>query len=208
MLRPGIRRTHKARPERLLKVAERCGGAGPGSSQMQRWTRRLDIVPDIVSLIIWLIAGVPAGNGAGELLKGDFDLGPGNTVAGGIGGVVGAQVLQTLIPALRRFDIGPVVGQVIGAAASGAVLTVLTAAVKARRRRGKMLTVRKQQPRLLTTNISKRPFASLTFVQHGAAGGAAILGRWITADRTAYLRNFCSSSISESTASATIRCNA
>jgi hypothetical protein len=70
------------------------------------------------------------------LLKGDYDLGPGNTVAGGIGGVVGAQVLQTLIPALRGFDIGPVVGQVIGAAASGAVLTVLTAAVKARQARG------------------------------------------------------------------------
>jgi uncharacterized membrane protein YeaQ/YmgE (transglycosylase-associated protein family) len=102
---------------------------------MQRWARRPYIMPDIVSLIIWLIAGVAAGNAAGELLKGDYDLGPGNTVAGGIGGVVGAQVLQTLIPALRGFDIFPVVGQVIGAAASGAVLTVLTAAVKARRRR-------------------------------------------------------------------------
>jgi hypothetical protein len=92
-------------------------------------------MPDIVSLIIWLVAGIAAGNGAGELFKGDYDLGPGNTVAGGIGGVVGAYVLQTLIPALRGFDIGPVIGQVAGAAASGAVLTVLTAAGKARRRR-------------------------------------------------------------------------
>jgi uncharacterized membrane protein YeaQ/YmgE (transglycosylase-associated protein family) len=96
--------------------------------------RRLDIVPDIVSLIIWLVAGVAGGNAAGELLKGDYDLGPGNTVAGAIGGVVGAQILQILVPALRGFDIGPVLGQAIGAAAIGAVLTVVTGAVKTRRR--------------------------------------------------------------------------
>jgi uncharacterized membrane protein YeaQ/YmgE (transglycosylase-associated protein family) len=92
-------------------------------------------MPDIVNLIIWLIAGLAGGNAAGELLKGDYDLGPGNTVAGAIGGVVGALILQTLIPAMRGFDIGPIIGQVIGAAASGAVLTVITAAVKSRRRR-------------------------------------------------------------------------
>jgi uncharacterized membrane protein YeaQ/YmgE (transglycosylase-associated protein family) len=91
-------------------------------------------VPDIVSLIVWLIAGLAGGNAAGELLKGDYDLGPGNTVAGAIGGVVGAQILQILIPALRGLDIGPLLGQVIAAAASGAVLTVVTAAVKTRRR--------------------------------------------------------------------------
>jgi len=96
--------------------------------------RRPDIVPDIVSLIIWIIAGVAGGNAAGELLKGDYDLGPGNTVAGAIGGVVGSQILQFLVPALRGFDIGPVLGQVIGAAAIGAVLTVATGVVKSRRR--------------------------------------------------------------------------
>ena len=69
------------------------------------------------------------------MLKGGYDLGLRKTGYGAIGDVVGALILQTLIPALRGFDIGPVVGQVIGAAASGAVLTVLTAAVKARRRR-------------------------------------------------------------------------
>jgi uncharacterized membrane protein YeaQ/YmgE (transglycosylase-associated protein family) len=104
---------------------------------MQWWARRPDIVPDSVSLIIWLIAGVAGGNAAGELLKGDYDLGPGNTVAGAIGGVVGALILQTLIPALRDFDFGPIVGQVIGAAASGAVLTVIAAAVNTRRRRSR-----------------------------------------------------------------------
>jgi uncharacterized membrane protein YeaQ/YmgE (transglycosylase-associated protein family) len=102
---------------------------------MQRWARRPDIVPETVNLIIWLIAGVAGGNAAGELLKGNYDLGPGNTVAGAIGGVVGAQILQALIPALRGLDVGPIVGQTIGAAASGAVLTVIAAAVKKTRRR-------------------------------------------------------------------------
>ncbi len=94
-------------------------------------------MPDIVALIIWLIAGVVGGNAAGELLKGDYDLGPGNTVAGAIGGIIGAQILQTLIPALRGVDFGPILGQVIGAAAGGAVLTVIAAAVRTRRRRGR-----------------------------------------------------------------------
>jgi uncharacterized membrane protein YeaQ/YmgE (transglycosylase-associated protein family) len=87
-------------------------------------------VPDIVALIIWLIAGVSGGMAAGELLKGDYDLGLGNMATGAIGGVVGAQILSLLIPALGGFDVGPIVGQVIGAAASGAVLTVLTGAVR------------------------------------------------------------------------------
>ena len=91
-------------------------------------------MPDIVNLIIWLVAGVAGGNAAGELLKGDYDLGPGNTVAGAIGGVVGTLILQTLIPALRGIDYGPIIGQVIVAAASGAALTVIAGAVQIRRR--------------------------------------------------------------------------
>jgi hypothetical protein len=38
-------------------------------------------VPDTVAVIIWAIAGVAGGNAAGELLKGDYDLGPGNAIA-------------------------------------------------------------------------------------------------------------------------------
>ena len=64
-------------------------------------------MPDIVNLIIWLIAGVAGGNAAGELLKGDYDLGPGNTIAGAIGGVVGALILQTLIPDLEGHRLRP-----------------------------------------------------------------------------------------------------
>jgi uncharacterized membrane protein YeaQ/YmgE (transglycosylase-associated protein family) len=81
-------------------------------------------VPDVVSLIIWLIAGVAGGNAAGELLKDDYDLGFGNTITGAIGGVVGAQIIQALIPTFSGFNIGPIIGQLIGAATTGAVLTV------------------------------------------------------------------------------------
>jgi hypothetical protein len=87
-------------------------------------------MPDIVNLIIWLVAGVAGGSAAGDFLKGDYDLGPGgNTGYGAIGGVVGALILQTLIPALRGFDYGPIIGQVIIAGASGAISTVIAGAV-------------------------------------------------------------------------------
>jgi uncharacterized membrane protein YeaQ/YmgE (transglycosylase-associated protein family) len=81
-------------------------------------------VPDTISLIIWLIAGIAGGFAVGDLL-GRFDLGPvRNLVAGAVGGVIGSQILQLLIPALRGLDIVPIVGQVIGAFASGAASTV------------------------------------------------------------------------------------
>jgi uncharacterized membrane protein YeaQ/YmgE (transglycosylase-associated protein family) len=86
-------------------------------------------MPDIVNLIIWLVAGVAGGNAAGELLKGDYDLGIGNTGYGAIGGVVGALIFQTLIPALSGIDYGPIVGQLIVAAASGAIVTIIAGAV-------------------------------------------------------------------------------
>ncbi len=90
-------------------------------------------MPDTVTLIIWLIAGVAGGNAAGELLKGKYDLGPGNTVAGAIGGVVGTRILQFLIPALVGFDVVPLLAQVVTAAAIGAVATVVAGAVMSRR---------------------------------------------------------------------------
>ncbi len=91
-------------------------------------------MPDTVNLIIWLIAGVAGGNAAGDLLR-NYDLGVGNTIAGAIGGIVGAQILQTLIPALRGLDYGPIIGQVIVSGACGAALTMIAAAVQTRRQR-------------------------------------------------------------------------
>jgi hypothetical protein len=91
------------------------------------------MVPDILNLAIWLIAGIAGGNAAGDLLKGHYDLGPGNTIAGAIGGVIGAAIFQAVIPAMRGLEFGPMVGQVIAAAASGAALTIIAAAVRSRR---------------------------------------------------------------------------
>jgi uncharacterized membrane protein YeaQ/YmgE (transglycosylase-associated protein family) len=86
-------------------------------------------MPDIVNLIIWLVAGIAGGNAAGDLLKGHYDLGLRNTGYGAIGGVVGALILQTLIPALRGIDYGPIIGQLIVAVICGAGLTVIAGAV-------------------------------------------------------------------------------
>ena len=91
------------------------------------------MVPDILNLAIWLIAGIAGGNAAGDLLKGDYDLGPGNTIAGAIGGVIGAAIFQAVIPAMRGSEFGPMVGQLIAAAASGAALTIIAATVRSRR---------------------------------------------------------------------------
>jgi uncharacterized membrane protein YeaQ/YmgE (transglycosylase-associated protein family) len=94
-------------------------------------------MPDPVSLIIWIIAGVAGGNAAGELLKEEYNLGPGNTVAGSVGGVVGALILQNLFPAWGGIDFLPIIVQLIVAAASGAGLTIIFGAVKTRRRQSR-----------------------------------------------------------------------
>lgn len=85
----------------------------------------------IINLIIQLVAGAIGGNAAGAALK-DYTLGNvGNTVAGAIGGVGLGQALQVLIPALTAaasgggFDVGSIVGQLIGGGAGGAILTVI-----------------------------------------------------------------------------------
>jgi hypothetical protein len=86
-------------------------------------------MPDIVNLIIWLVAGIAGGNAAGDLLKGRYDLGLQNTGYGAIGGVLGTLILQTLIPALRGIDYGPIIGQLIVAVICGAGLTVIAGAL-------------------------------------------------------------------------------
>jgi len=89
----------------------------------------------IVNLIIQLIAGVVGGNAAGSALK-DYSLGGlGNTIAGAVGGIGLGQALQALIPMLAgaaggEFDVGAVVGQLVGGGAGGAILTVVVGLVK------------------------------------------------------------------------------
>jgi uncharacterized membrane protein YeaQ/YmgE (transglycosylase-associated protein family) len=92
------------------------------------------MVPDILNLIIWLVAGVAGGNAAGELLKGHYDQGLGNTTFGAAGGVIATYIFQTFIPAIRGIGYVPIIWQIIVAVASGAVLTVIVGAIKKRRR--------------------------------------------------------------------------
>ena len=96
---------------------------------MHKLGRRIDMIPDTVTLIIWLIGGVAGGSAVGDLVKG-FDLGPlRNVVAGAVGGVIGAKIVELLFPALSGLDVVSVVGQAIVAAASGAAFTVVASAV-------------------------------------------------------------------------------
>jgi hypothetical protein len=118
-----------SRYDGILAAPFWCCRSDAGESKPER----PDMVPDTLNLVIWLIAGIAGGNAAGDLLKGDYDLGPGNTIAGGIGGVIGAAILQAVIPGLSGLDVGPMVGQVIAAAASGAALTVVAAVMRSRR---------------------------------------------------------------------------
>ena len=87
----------------------------------------------IVTLIIQAIAGALGGNGIGHALK-DLDLGPaGNSIAGGVGGIAGGQILEALLPALANLsgaDFGALVMQIAGSAAGGVVLTLIAAMVK------------------------------------------------------------------------------
>ena len=72
----------------------------------------------------------------GDILKGNFDLGPArNAVTGAVGGVVGPTIFQFLIPALNGIAPIPIVGQVIAAAASGVTLKIVAGTVGPWRRR-------------------------------------------------------------------------
>jgi uncharacterized membrane protein YeaQ/YmgE (transglycosylase-associated protein family) len=83
----------------------------------------------LIDLIIQIVAGVIGGHIAGATVK-TCTLGAiGNTIAGAIGGIGGVRLLQELIPAMANtagnVDVGALVGQIIGGAAGGAILTIL-----------------------------------------------------------------------------------
>ncbi len=97
----------------------------------------------IVGLIIEIVAGAIGGNAAGSAVK-NYSLGTaGNSIAGAVGGLVLGQILSALglgepsmgageaaAPAAGGFDIGALVGQVVGGGAGGAVLTMVVGLIK------------------------------------------------------------------------------
>ncbi|MBI2717167.1 MAG: hypothetical protein HY245_09260 [Rhizobiales bacterium] len=97
---------------------------------------------DIVSLIIQLVAGAVGGNAVGSVLK-DKSLGStGNSIAGAIGGVILAQIIQRLTgvavapdaaaAATSGLNIGTIIKELIASGAGGAILTAIVGFVKNR----------------------------------------------------------------------------
>lgn len=91
----------------------------------------------IITLIIQAIAGAIGGNAVSGVVK-TIDLGPlTKTIAGTIGGGLGGQILEALVPGLGNaavtgsgFDIAAFAGQLAGGGISGAVVTVVVGLVK------------------------------------------------------------------------------
>jgi TRAP-type uncharacterized transport system substrate-binding protein len=100
---------------------------------------------DIVGLIIQLVAGAVGGNAAGAALKNKSLGTAGNSIAGAIGGVILAQIVQRVTgvqmspdaaagaaEAVSNFDIGSLITQVVGGGAGGAILTAIVGMIKNR----------------------------------------------------------------------------
>jgi uncharacterized membrane protein YeaQ/YmgE (transglycosylase-associated protein family) len=96
----------------------------------------------IIGLIIQLVAGALGGNAAGAVLK-DKSLGStGNSIAGAIGGVILAQIVQRLTgvavspdaaaAVTSSLDIGTIIKGLISSGVGGAILTAIVGMIKNR----------------------------------------------------------------------------
>lgn len=92
----------------------------------------------IIGLIIQLVSGAVGGNIAGAALR-QYDLGTiGNTIAGIVGGGVGAQIIGALLgggvePAAAGaggLDIGSIIGQIASGGVGGGILMVIIGLIK------------------------------------------------------------------------------
>jgi hypothetical protein len=85
-------------------------------------------------LVSLIIAGIAGGNAAGAALRDHSSGIVRNTIAGAIGGVGAGQFLQVLMPVISGakggFDVGAILGQIVGSAAGGAILTLVAGRVK------------------------------------------------------------------------------
>lgn len=96
----------------------------------------------IIGIIIQIIAGVIGGNAAGAGVK-KYSLGTaGNSIVGGVGGLILGQVLAAIgigepgmataegAPAAGGMDVGALIAQVVGGGAGGAILTLIGGLIK------------------------------------------------------------------------------
>ena len=91
----------------------------------------------IIGLIIQLISGAVGGNIAGSALK-QYHLGTlGNSIAGVIGGGVGAQIIGALLgggtgaeAAAGGLDIGSIIGQIVSGGVGGGILMAIVGLIK------------------------------------------------------------------------------
>ena len=90
---------------------------------------------DILSLIIQLASGAVGGNFAGSVMK-NLSLGAlGNTLAGLIGGGLGAQILESALGSAKLatdagIDPGQIISQIAGGGVGGGVLMMLMGLLK------------------------------------------------------------------------------
>ena len=88
---------------------------------------------DATSLIIDLISGAIGGNAAGAAMP-DKSLGTlGNTIAGLVGGGLGGQTLQALVPALSgsgSSDLGGILANIAGSGVGGGLLMAIISVIK------------------------------------------------------------------------------
>ncbi len=97
---------------------------------------------DIVGIIFQLAAGVAGGNAVGSVLKKASLGSTGNSIAGAIGGVIVAQIIQRVTgvavspdaaaAAVSNFDAASLLKSIIGGGAGGAILTAIVGMIKNR----------------------------------------------------------------------------
>jgi hypothetical protein len=92
----------------------------------------------MLQLIISLLSGAAGGNIAGKLLK-DYDLGKlGNSIAGIVGGGLGAQIISMLAgggavgadAAAGGMGIGSIIGSIASGGVGGGILMVVVGIIK------------------------------------------------------------------------------
>jgi hypothetical protein len=115
-------------------VKHKCAIGSPKRAQ----TEETEMWGGIIGLIIQLISGAVGGNIAGTAMK-QYNLGTiGNSIAGLIGGGVGAQIIGALIGGgtgadlggAGGLDIGSIIGQIASGGVGGGILMVIVGLIK------------------------------------------------------------------------------